>query len=169
MISMQDGLSPWFPMAKATKAEIAQRVEEVLSIRLAGAGFPEILQYATEKQWDVRERQLWEYIHRSDELLAQAMEKDRGKRLALHLAQRRLLLNKALEVGDIRAALAVLRDSAQLEDLYPAARVKMESKDLDAAIEEHMARLAAAGQAAVAGAPAAAPGDGCRGKGRSAG
>jgi hypothetical protein len=113
-------------MAKATKTTVTQRVEEVLALRLAGAAFPEILQHSAEKGWGLKERQLREYIARSDELLAASVEKDRPKRLNLHLAQRRLLHNKALEVGDYRTALAVLQDSAKLEGLYPDAKVAMQ-------------------------------------------
>jgi hypothetical protein len=112
-------------VAKATKTTIAQRVEEVLALRLAGAAFPEILQHSAEKGWGLKERQLREYIARSDELLAQAQEPKREKRINLHLAQRRLLHNKALEVGDYRTALAVLQDQAKLEGLYPDAGVAM--------------------------------------------
>jgi hypothetical protein len=113
-------------MAKSTKATVSQRVEEILAMRLAGAGYPEILQHSAENGWGLKERQLREYIARSDELLAQSQEPKREKRVNLHLAQRRLLHNKALEVGDYRTALAVLQDSAKLEGLYPDARVAMQ-------------------------------------------
>jgi hypothetical protein len=111
---------------KADKATVTQRVEEVLSLRLAGAGYLEILQHSTEKGWGLHERQLREYIARSDALLAAEVEKDRPKRLALHLAQRRLLLNKSLEVGDYGNALRVLQDQAKLEGLYPDGRVALQ-------------------------------------------
>jgi hypothetical protein len=51
------------PVAKSTKAEVTQRVEEVLSLRLAGAGLAEIVRRASEKGWGVGERQLQNYIH----------------------------------------------------------------------------------------------------------
>lgn len=105
-------------MAKSTKTTVTKRVEEVLQLRLAGASFLEILQYATENKWGVQQRQLWEYIKKSDELLKDTIEQDRPKLLALHLAQRRLLLNRSMEMGDYRTALAVLRDSAELQGLY---------------------------------------------------
>jgi hypothetical protein len=50
--------------------------------------------------------------------MAQALEKDRNKLLARHLAQRRLLYAKALGTGDWRAALSVLKDEAELQRLY---------------------------------------------------
>ena len=109
-------------MGKSTKATVAQRVEEVLTLRLAGAAFVEIRQNASEKGWGVGDRQLQHYIQASDELLAASLAPDRKKNLALHLAQRRLLYNRVLETGDYRTALAVLRDSAQLQDLYPSGK-----------------------------------------------
>jgi hypothetical protein len=112
-------------MVKATKAEVTQRVEEVLGLRLAGAGYPEILQHSAEKGWGLHERQLREYIARSDELLAGEIEKDRPKRLSLHLAQRRLLFNRTMETGDYSTALRILQDSAKLQDLYPPKRSEL--------------------------------------------
>ena len=56
---------------KATQAVIAQRVEKVLELRLKGAEFLDIKQYAAappapEKPWGIKDRQLWEYIRRAD-------------------------------------------------------------------------------------------------------
>jgi hypothetical protein len=125
-------------------------------MRLAGAAFVEIRRNASEKEWGVSDRQLERYIQQSDDLLAQALEPRREKRVNLHLAQRRLLHNKALEVGDYRTALAVLQDSAKLEGLYPDAKVAMQlsgpnggpiqtenvtDDDLDRRISELEARL----------------------------
>ena len=62
---------------KATKAEISRRVEEVLRLRLDGAEFHDVVQYAAEQGWNVRERQLWNYVRASDKLLARRLEKDR--------------------------------------------------------------------------------------------
>jgi hypothetical protein len=67
---------------KATKAEISQRVEEVLRIRLDGAQMHDILQYASEKKWGVGERQLWNYVAASDDRLIARLDKDRDKLLA---------------------------------------------------------------------------------------
>jgi hypothetical protein len=113
-------------VAKSTKATVLQRVEEVLTIRQAGAGFVEIRRYASEKGWGVSDRQLERYIQESDKLLAASIEKDRPKLLALHLAQRRLLLNRTMETGDYNTALRVLQDQAKLEGLYPDAKLSMQ-------------------------------------------
>jgi hypothetical protein len=103
---------------KATQAQMKERVSAVLKLRVAGAEFIDVREYARAQQWGVSDSQLWRYVAKSDDALAAAVEKDRSKLLARHLAQRRLLYAKAVETGDWRAALAVLKDEAELQHLY---------------------------------------------------
>src|SRR5688572_16952038 len=104
------------PPAKAKKksenAEVARRVEEVFRIRLDGAQFHDILQYASEKGWNVTERQVRTYIQRADELMVERLEKNRKRVMARHLAQRQALFARAVNAADLRTALAVLADEA---------------------------------------------------------
>ena len=92
----------------------------MLRIRLDGAEFHDVVQYASEKAWNVGERQLWNYIAASDKLLAARREKDRDRLLARHVAQRRALYARSVNAADYRTALAVAKDEAELEGLYPA-------------------------------------------------
>jgi hypothetical protein len=117
---------------KSTQATVQRRVSEVLTIRLQGAEFHDIVQYAAEKKWRVGERQLWNYIRQADELLAQNLEKDREKLFNRHVASRQMLLARALQVSDLRTALAILKDKAELEGLYPPKRTELTGKDGDA-------------------------------------
>src|SRR3954470_24687399 len=94
--------------AKATNAEIALRVEEVLRIRLDGAQYHDILQYAAEKGWGLRERQIREYMARDDDLLVERRERSRKRVIALHVARRESLIARAVNAGDYRTALAIL-------------------------------------------------------------
>jgi hypothetical protein len=103
---------------KATRTQVEERVAVILQMRLAGAEFTDLVQYAAVQQWNVKERQLWYYVARADERLAEITEEDRAKMLRLHLAQRRLMYAKAMETGDYRAALAVKKDEAELLRLY---------------------------------------------------
>lgn len=105
---------------KSTKAEILKRVEAILEIRLAGAEFADIRKYAAENGWNVSDSQLWRYIRKTDELLAQSLERDREKLFNRHIAQRFALYARAMSVSDYRTALAVLKDQAELQALYPA-------------------------------------------------
>jgi hypothetical protein len=131
-------------MAKASKAVVAQRVEEVLRIRLDGAAFWDVLQYIAEKQqageapWTIPEggkpiagRTVWWYIHKADHLLAETFRKEAGRKnlFRRHLAQRRALFAKATLAGDHRAALAALRDEAELLGLYPPKGVAVAGKN----------------------------------------
>jgi hypothetical protein len=110
---------------KQTQVEVLKRVEEILQIRLAGAEFVDIRQHAAEKGWQISDRQLWRYIQKSDAILAESLERDREKLLNRHRAQRFALYARAMSVSDYRTALAVLKDQAQLEGLYPASSQKV--------------------------------------------
>src|SRR5262245_7781952 len=118
------GLTARWQKMKATKAIVAQRVEDVLKIRLHGGDFADVVQYAAgdEKEgraaWGVSQRQLWNYIAKSDELLEQREEPNRTRLYRRHLAQRRLLFARAVEANDLRTALAIVQDEARLQGLY---------------------------------------------------
>jgi hypothetical protein len=114
---------------KSTKAEVMQRVEEILAIRLSGAEFWDVREYAREKAWGVSDGQLYRYIAQADELIAQSLEKDRNKLLNRALAQRRALLARTMQVSDYRTALSILKDEADLCGLYPPAKHEHTGKD----------------------------------------
>lgn len=105
---------------KADNTTIAVRVEEVLAIRLDGAQFHDIVQYASKKGWGVCERQLRRYIERADELLTTRHEKDRDKLLTFHHAARMALYARCVNAADYGNARATLADEAKLRGLYPA-------------------------------------------------
>ena len=106
-------------MPKASKAEVAKRVEEILAIRLDGAQRHDILRYAAEKGWDVNERQIENYIHKADNLLIEQQEKNRKRLLGLHRAKRGALFARAVNAGDHGTALRVLDSECKLLGLFP--------------------------------------------------
>ncbi len=116
-------------MPKSDKATVLQRTQDVLRLLLAGAEFAEIRQYATEKGWHVRQRQLRRYIETAYANLAKTTDRDRQQLLGRHLMQRRALFARALKAGDLRTALQVLRDEAELQGLYPAKRNELTGRD----------------------------------------
>ncbi|HEY2909029.1 MAG TPA: hypothetical protein VGI99_02225 [Gemmataceae bacterium] len=122
---------------KSESLTVAARVEEVLRIRLDGAQFHDVVQYSAEKQWDINERQLRNYIRRADELLVKRTDRNRRRVVARHLAQRQALFARAVNAADYRTALAILADEAKLRGLYP-------EKDL-----KELVRLAAAQAAKI--------------------
>jgi hypothetical protein len=110
---------------KSTKAEVRRRVSEVLKLRLGGAECPDIRDYASapEQAWNVSDSQLRRYIQAADALCQEYFDAKAGHLLARHLLQRRQLYAHCMSVGDFRTALAVLKDEADLEALYPAGPV----------------------------------------------
>src|SRR5215813_12036155 len=107
---------------KSTKAEVLKRVEEVFKLRLGGAEFADIRDYAAaqEQAWGVSDTQLWRYIAAADKLVKERFDAKAEHLLARHLLQRRTLYAHAMGAGDFRTALAVLKDEADLEGLYTA-------------------------------------------------
>jgi hypothetical protein len=133
---------------KASKATAQARVDDVLRIILDGAEPWDIRQYVSEKEaggeppWAVPEggkplgeRQLRRYCRRAEQMMADAGRTNRKRLLRKHAAQRRNLYARALNKGDERTALAVLRDLAELQGLYGsevARQVEELRKELDA-------------------------------------
>lgn len=115
---------------KSTKAEVRRRVSEVLRLRLGGAEFPDIREYAAapEQNWAVSDSQLWRYVRAADALTGEYFDAKADYLLNRHLLQRRTLYAHAMGAGDFRTALAVLVDEAKLEGLYPATKTELTGK-----------------------------------------
>src|SRR5438270_11848700 len=96
----------------APKTEREARVHAILKLRLGGAEFPDICEWAAapEQNWNVSERQLWRYIQQADALCEKYFESKATHLLGRHLLQRRQLYAHALGAGDFGTALRVLQD-----------------------------------------------------------
>jgi hypothetical protein len=103
---------------------VRQRVEEILNLRLLGALPTDIRRHAAEAKWKVGERQLQRYTAAADELLAEAVEKNRDRLMAWHFNTRRGLYARCMAVSDYGTAARVLKDEAELLGLYAAKRVE---------------------------------------------
>jgi hypothetical protein len=101
------------------KTELRARIEKVLYARLSGAELWDLLAISREEGWQVGKRTLQRYAAAADRLIERSLEKDRDKLLRRHLAQRRRLFARAVKDGDVRAALAIAQDEAELMGLYP--------------------------------------------------
>jgi hypothetical protein len=122
-------------MGKATKAQTLLRVTEVVRIRLDGAKEWDVSEYVREQErtkgspWELAggqeplsARQIRRYVAKADRLIAAAEMSACTAELTVHLARRESLFAKAVNAGDVKAALAVLIDQARLRGLYPADR-----------------------------------------------
>ena len=106
------------PKGKASRTEVAARVDEVLRIRLDSAQFHDVVEYAKEKGWNVSLRQLARYIRKADELLVERNERSRRRLIARHIAQREGIAARSINSADWRAALAALDSNAKLQGLF---------------------------------------------------
>jgi hypothetical protein len=116
---------------KADKALAARRVDDILRIRLDGAQWWDVREFVREKEreqgsaWFVADgdkplsdAMIRKYQEKADRLIELAHEKSRRKLFRRHLAQRRNLYARATTTGDLRTALACLRDEGELLGLY---------------------------------------------------
>lgn len=126
---------------KSDAAEVAKRIEEVLRIRLDGAQYHDVLQYASEKGWGISDRQVSTYIRRADDLLVERQEKKRRRIIARRLSQREALFARAVNAADYRTALAILSDMDKLQGHYMADRDVREILKLAAVQEERIREL----------------------------
>jgi hypothetical protein len=123
---------------RASPKEVADRIAEILRIRLDGAAFHDCVEFAKEKGWDVSERQVGRYIREADDLLVERQDTSRKRVIARHLAQREALVARCINAADYRTALAVLADLAKLRGLYP----EKDAKELIRLATEQAARIA---------------------------
>ncbi len=129
-------------MGKPTKATVQARVEEILKIRLEGAAFWNAREYVREKEkeegavWFLSEgqkplsdSQIFRYIAKADKMAAQNYLASRKRLFRRHMVRREHLYALALQQGDVRAALAVLADAADLEGLRPPKKIAPTTPD----------------------------------------
>jgi hypothetical protein len=113
---------------KCTEATIAKRVEEIVDLRLLGATAANIRQYALEQKWNVSERNVYRYLADADKLIAKSNDKSRAKLLAWHQAARRALYARCMAVSDYGTAHRVMKDEAELLNLYPVKETKVKTE-----------------------------------------
>lgn len=124
---------------QADKALTQRRIDDILRIRLDGAQFWDVREFVREKEkepdsnWYVEpgakalaDGTIRNYMTKADRIMTETLERSRKKIRRRHLAQRRNLYAKAATTGDLRTALSVLQDEAQLLGLYPATKTKSE-------------------------------------------
>lgn len=113
---------------RATKAQIAARINRIKLFLAQGEDTGAILRYAAE-QWGVKSRQTETYIARAREALQTDFEALRPYALAEALASRRELRRKMKAAGDYRGVLYTLEDEAKLLGLYAPTRSEWTGKN----------------------------------------
>ena len=128
----------------ATKRTVDRRDEDILRLRSAGATFWDLRAYVRGKggeeggAWHLApgikpmsDGNLWRYIQKADKIVKAASSHRRKLLLRLYAAKLRRqvaklhrLYYKAVQVGDYRTALAILKDEANLLGLYPGQKCR---------------------------------------------
>ena len=109
-------------MVKSDRVTVSSRVEDTLRLLLDGSDFEAIRQYASAQRWSVSDRQLRRYIESAHKEVVNATQQAREQLVGRHLLLRRELYAMAVRAGDLRTALAVLRDEARLCQIYDDVR-----------------------------------------------
>lgn len=163
---------------RPTDPIIVQRIAEVLQLRLDGAESWDVRRYVAEREaagtvpWQIpeggnplSERTIRSYVQAADAQIAATCRQSVAARRNRHLALRRNLYRRALAAEDWKAAQSVLADWAKLEDVYPTAKVNVNVGEIDRAIEQLLANLAAGGEAPAASDAGGAGGGNAAGEG----
>ncbi len=119
-------------MARADKALVARRVNDLLRIRLDGAERWDVCDYVRQKEaeegsaWHVgkdgtplSDSQIWRYLQRADQEIERSFERSRKRLIRRHVAQLRHLYARAATNGELSVARAILRDLAEIQRLMP--------------------------------------------------
>jgi hypothetical protein len=116
-------------VARATKAEHEQRIEQTSAALMLGRQRHEIVAWATGR-WGIGERQVDKYIRAAGERISQSVPGDRAYEIALSLRRHTLVFSQAIKDGKLAVAdralheIDVLRGlrvrGAQAEQLDPA-------------------------------------------------
>jgi len=114
-------------MAKATKAEMTQRIARISELLLRGASRAVILQYASEKtSWGLTERSIDTYIKKATELIRAGAETDMSYEMGKAKERYEFLWNKALSMQDYREARHVQGDRGDLLGLDAPKKTSVE-------------------------------------------
>jgi hypothetical protein len=111
---------------KSTKAEVATRVDTVMTHLLRAKGRPFIIQYAADT-WSVSERTADEYIARATKLIEQITQPRKEYEFALVRQRLEELYDKALGDKNYNAALGALKQVAEMTGINEAKKVDVTS------------------------------------------
>jgi len=94
-------------MARITKAELDERVTKVAELLLKGASRSKILRYSAESGWNVKTRQVEDYITKATARIIEDNKTDTETEIAKAQARYNDLYLMALQAKDHRGALQV--------------------------------------------------------------
>lgn len=132
-------------MAKSTKAEALNRVNNIYDKLITGWISSEIVSYGIET-WGVTEAAIRKYIKKANKIIVENATDYQKQALLINLAKRANLYRLAMEENDKRLALEIARDESKLLGLYAPAQSRIEQTnievDLNSLTDDQVKRLA---------------------------
>lgn len=107
---------------KATKSIVMQRTNEIYQALLSGWTRAEIIQYITNKQWNINDRQVDTYIQKANKIITQKGKEVQDNAFVWHIQNRLQLYRQAGD--DKRLKLDIVKDLAHIQGLYDDNRGK---------------------------------------------
>ena len=114
---------------KSTAAMVELRTAKVAELLIDGWSRARICEYARNQQWNVSEGQIDRYIASARERIKANCSKDTEEKCALAEARLEALYGKAVEAGDLRLALNVVKEQRALQGLDEASGAAAPGKD----------------------------------------
>lgn len=115
---------------KSTAAEVEMRTAKVAALLIDGWCRARICEYARETaRWDVSDAQVDRYMAKERERIQADCSRDRKASYALAEARLEALYGKAVDVGDLRLALSIVKEQRALQGLDGALCESSESAE----------------------------------------
>lgn len=115
--------------AKSTAAIVEMRVTKVAGLLVDGWSRARICEYTRNQRWGVSDGQVDRYIASAREHIKVGCSKDTEAKCALAEARLEQLYGKAIEAGDLRLALNVVKEQITLQGLDETPGMEARGKD----------------------------------------
>ena len=118
------GHPPRRGLKRVTKAELSERVSQVVDLLLGGAGPRDIKRFAArpEVNWGVSPRQIETYIQKANDVIAAEADRDRGRAFNKAVTRLERLYGRCISTEKFSTALDTQKELNALHGLYPASK-----------------------------------------------
>lgn len=119
------------PKKEANKVELEKRLDEVEKLLLQDALYSQIVRY-TANRWGIKSRQTDTYISKVYKRWKQRTEPDRKNLWNKAVNKYKVMFQEANSEGDLHHKIEIQKEINKLQGLYPADKVSMEVKQVEA-------------------------------------
>jgi len=122
-------------MGRATEAEVIERTNVVAELLVRGADRQRVLQYAATN-WGLADRQADTYIAKANKAIAESAAVERDHEIGRGLRRLHYLYNRAVQEGNLRIALEVVRETNKMLGLNAPTQVEVDDKREDRTLRD---------------------------------